>query len=127
MVVGRSKTNEETALPGPEPQRAARRIWHGVINGELMVERHYNRGGRRFLVVQPMPPEGKSDAALTAREREVLSYRAYGQSLKRIGAELKLSIPTIQRALSSALKKLGLSSELELAAVFGAGLRKRRE
>jgi DNA-binding CsgD family transcriptional regulator len=117
----------ETAADPAESHRAARRIWHGMLSGELLVERHFDRGGRRYLMVKPAPGDRSRRDCLSEREREVISYRAYGQSLKRIAGELGVSVPTAQRALASALKKLGLSGELELAAVFGAGLRKKRD
>ncbi|HWZ92272.1 MAG TPA: LuxR C-terminal-related transcriptional regulator [Polyangiaceae bacterium] len=109
-----------------ESRGAARRLWHGVLKGDLVVERHFDRGGRRYLVLQQASRDRSKRDALSPREREVVSYRAYGQSLKLIAGELGVSVPTVQRALVSGLKKLGLSGDLELAAVFGAGLRGSR-
>ena len=90
-----------------------------------MVLRHRDQNGRRYLYVQESNRQGGPRADLTERERLVVSYRAYGQGLKRIAYELGVSVPTVTRCLSRALQKLGLSSDMELPAVFGAGLRNR--
>jgi DNA-binding CsgD family transcriptional regulator len=127
MASGEAKSSETDAGETLESRRAASRVWHGVLKGDLVVERHFDRGGRRYLVLQQASRDRSTQDALSPREREVLSYRAYGQSLKLIAGELGISVPTAQRALVSGLKKLGLSGDLELAAVFGAGLRGGRD
>jgi DNA-binding NarL/FixJ family response regulator len=114
----------------PENARARRlpsaeKLWRDILSGRWIVLRHRDENGRRYLYVQPAEREGHA-ASLTERERLVVSYRAYGQGLKRIAYELGVSVPTVTRCLSRALQKLGLSSDMELPAVFGAGLRNPR-
>jgi DNA-binding CsgD family transcriptional regulator len=105
-----------------DSRTAAKNVWHGIVEGRLVIEKHFDKGGRRHLVVRPAAGDG-AERALTERERQVVAYRAYGQTMKRIALELGLSVPTVARTLGSALGKLGLASDVELPAVFGAGLR----
>jgi DNA-binding NarL/FixJ family response regulator len=99
-------------------------VWRDLIAGRLVVLGHCDEGGRRYVQIRA---RSKADASmrLTERERAVVGYRAYGQGLKRIAAEIGVSVPTVARCLSSALDKLQLRSDIELPAVFGAGLRLR--
>ncbi len=107
------------------PAMAAERIWRDMVAGRLVVQRHEDENGRRYLYLQPAP-QGAPAVALTERERLVVSYRAYGQSLKRIAFELGVSVPTVTRLLAGARRKLGLHSDLQLPAVFGSALRARK-
>ena len=100
----------------------ARQLWHGIVEGRLAVARQYDEAGRRYLVVQPVDTSKTHAERLTPRERKVVGFRAHGYALKRISLELGVSVPTVSRALTAALNKLGLSSDLELAAIFGGGL-----
>ena len=100
------------------------KLWQDIASGRLVVVRHRDDSGRRYLYVQA--PRDRRDADdLSEREHQVVSHRVDGQGLKRIAVELGVSVPTITRCLARALRKLGLSSEMELPAVFGAGLRDR--
>ncbi len=51
---------------------------------------------------------------LTEREREVMRLIARGYSYKEVGAELYISIKTVETHMSSVLRKLQLSSRHEL-------------
>lgn len=118
-------------VPDGAPSRAPRlpsadALWRDILSGRWIVLRHRDESGRRYLYVQESKQQGQGAGLLTKRERLVVSYRAYGQGLKRIAYELGVSVPTVTRCLSRALGKLGLSSDMELPAVFGAGLRDAR-
>jgi len=52
---------------------------------------------------------------LTEREREVMRLIARGYSYKEVGAELFISIKTVETHMSSVLRKLQLSSRHELS------------
>jgi DNA-binding NarL/FixJ family response regulator len=114
--------------PRSEPRKArapsGEKLWQDIASGRLVVVRHQDENGRRYLHVQA--PRDRRDAdALSEREHQVVSHRVDGQGLKRIAAELGVSVPTVTRCLARALRKLGLRSEMDLPAVFGAGLRDR--
>jgi DNA-binding CsgD family transcriptional regulator len=119
---GRDKSSRSALEPAE-----ATRLWRGVASGRMSVKQHYDEGGRRYLVLEEVADnrDRKGGEQLSERERQVIGYRAYGQSVKRIAGELGVSQPTVVRALASARKKLGLASDLELPAIFAAGLRRR--
>lgn len=104
---------------------SADEVWRDIVAGRLVVLRHRDADGRRYLYVQlAARPPGEAEL-LTERERLVVGYRACGQGLKRIALELGVSVPTITRCLARALNKLGLKNDMQLPAVFGVGLRDR--
>lgn len=109
---------------GTRRRVTAQKVWRDLIAGRLAVVKLHDEGGRRYLHVQA---RDTSDArsVLTKRELQVIRYRAYGQGLKLIAFELGVSVPTVARCLASALGKLKLESDMELTAVFGAGMRPR--
>ena len=56
-------------------------------------------------------------AALTDREREVLALVAEGWTNKRVGEHLFISPKTVSVHMSNAMRKLGVDSRAEAAAV----------
>lgn len=57
---------------------------------------------------------GENKQQLTDRESEVLRLIALGYSNKEIGASLDLSVKTIEAHKSNALRKLGISSRIDI-------------
>jgi len=78
----------------------------------------YDRGGRRYLVLG----QKSREPAITDRQRLVIGYRAYCQTLATIADELDVSVPTVANELALALGKIGLTYDTELPVVFGMGL-----
>jgi ATP/maltotriose-dependent transcriptional regulator MalT len=69
--------------------------------------------------------EGGGLAVLTPREREVAALVAEGRTNRQIGAQLHLSEKTIEKHVSSAMAKLGVSSRTGIARLVereGSGL-----
>jgi DNA-binding NarL/FixJ family response regulator len=79
----------------------------------------YDRAGRRYVVLRRA---GKSPL-VTERQRLVIGYRAYCQTLATIASELDVSVPTIANELAVALHNLGLAYDTELPRIFGMGLK----
>jgi DNA-binding NarL/FixJ family response regulator len=79
----------------------------------------YDRAGRRYLLLR----RAGRHPLVTERQRLVIGYRAYCQTLATIAEELDVSVPTIANELSAALKSLGLACDTELPRVFGMGLK----
>ncbi|GAC1402706.1 MAG: hypothetical protein NVSMB64_02950 [Candidatus Velthaea sp.] len=66
---------------------------------------------RASRLMQPGPdPARAPDAALSSREREVLTLVARGMSNKQIGSSLCLSVWTVNNHVAKILKKLGVDS-----------------
>lgn len=70
-----------------------------------------------FDARRPRPPGTPGDAALTARERQVLSLLGKGRSNRAIGEALGLSPITVRHHVSAIMGKLGASSRTEAVAI----------
>ncbi len=57
---------------------------------------------------------GESKGELTERENEVLRLISFGYSNKEIGGQLDLSVKTIEAHKSNAMRKLGISSRIDI-------------
>jgi DNA-binding NarL/FixJ family response regulator len=79
----------------------------------------YDRAGRRYLVLS----RAARSPLVTERQRLVIGYRAYCQTLATIAGELEVSVPTIANELSAGLRRLGLAYDTELPRIFGMGLK----
>ena len=65
--------------------------------------------------------DGAGLEVLTPRERDVAALVAEGRTNRQIGAQLHLSEKTIEKHVSSAMAKLGVSSRTEIARLVGSG------
>ena len=79
----------------------------------------YDRAGRRYVLLR----RAGARPLVTERQRLVIGYRAYCQTLATIAAELDVSVPTIANELAVALHKIGLAYDTELPRIFGTGLK----
>jgi DNA-binding CsgD family transcriptional regulator len=116
----RSMDRARGSLRGREPDDAVA-AWRALVNGRWSLVDHFDRDGRRYLIARPNAPGTRAHAALTEREREVVSYAALGHANKLIAYELGLPESTVSTELSRAAKKLGARSRLELVRMFAAG------
>jgi len=57
---------------------------------------------------------GENKGELSARESEILKYIAFGFSNKEIAARVDLSIKTIEAHKANAMRKLGISSRIDI-------------
>ncbi len=110
----------DTALhdkTSPGTERTAQQHWRMVTTGGSRIVHWYDRGGRRYVVIQPKP--AGNEPAFTARQCEILARRAAGQALKVAAMELGVSLATVSRELGCVLTKLGLESATDLVQVLG--------
>jgi len=59
-------------------------------------------------------PQSNETEALTSREREVIRLLSEGKSNKEIGAQLNISVKTVETHRSATMRKLGFKSITEL-------------
>lgn len=57
---------------------------------------------------------GENKGEITDREAEVLRLIAFGYSNKEIGAQLDLSVKTVEAHKANAMRKLGISSRIDI-------------
>jgi DNA-binding NarL/FixJ family response regulator len=95
--------------------------WGALVSGRWSLVDHFDHDGRRYVVAKKNDPDvGASRASLTRREQQTLAYAAMGHSNKLIAYELGLATSTVAVHLSSAAKKLGVSSRVTLIEVYRA-------
>ena len=93
--------------------------WRDLGAGKMAIVDFYDRAGRRYVVLRRTGP----DPLVTERQRLVIAYRAYCQTLATIAEALDVSVPTIANELSAGLRQLGLAYDTELPRIFGMGLK----
>jgi DNA-binding CsgD family transcriptional regulator len=97
-----------------DPARATE-AWTALVAGRWSLVDRFERGGRRYLVAMRNEHALPDPRALSPRERAIAHLVVLGKSNKLIGYELGLSESTIATHVAAAMKKLGVSSRVELA------------
>jgi DNA-binding NarL/FixJ family response regulator len=100
-------------LKNVEPSELARAI-RAAHRGEAIIDPSAAARLVQALAHGAAPP-GPVDAALTAREREVLEQIAGGRSNKRIALELGISEKTVKTHVGHLLAKLGVADRTQAA------------
>ena len=80
-------------------------------------EKYISRSVSQQLVAQVIEPSQEGPQSLrwlTQREREILQRLAEGLSAKEIGAELRISVRTVESHRASMMRKLGIHKAAEL-------------
>jgi DNA-binding NarL/FixJ family response regulator len=103
---------------GRQDVDAALSSWEGLVSGRWSLVDRFEADGRRYIVARRNDPSVADPRGLDRREAQVAEYLALGHSEKQIAYALGLSPSAVSRLLHSALRKLGLSSRAELAALF---------
>lgn len=99
--------------------RSATAMWAALIQAKWTVVDRFERDGRRYYVAWRNEPELEA-SALTPREAQIVAACGLGHSNKLIAYELGISESTVARCLTSASKKLGATSRVELVRLAGA-------
>lgn len=92
----------------------ATEAWVALVSGRWSLVDRYERGGRRYLVARRNAHDLPDPRGLTGRERAVVHLAVLGKSNKLIAYELGVSPSTVATYLTSAMRKLGTSSRVEL-------------
>ncbi|HUS29381.1 MAG TPA: helix-turn-helix transcriptional regulator [Kofleriaceae bacterium] len=97
-----------------EDPEAATTMWTALVAGRWSLVDHFESGGRRYIVARRNEHGGPDPRALGARERDVAQLAALGKSNKLIAYELGIAESTVASHLSSAMRKLGVKTRVEL-------------
>ncbi|HEX7664360.1 MAG TPA: LuxR C-terminal-related transcriptional regulator [Polyangiaceae bacterium] len=97
-------------------------IWRTLVDGELTLLDHFERGGKRYIVAVANAAHASSPGigTLRPRERQVVVSAAAGRSNKMIAYELGLAHSTVRVLLARAAQRLGATSRRELVAMVRA-------
>lgn len=110
-----------------DPERALG-LWQGLVAGRWSIVQVIDTDRRRLLVARENGPDTHDDLRLTRRERQIVRLIGGGQSETLTAYALGLSTSTVRVHLGRALRKLGLGSAAELAAiVFHLGAARGRD
>lgn len=94
-------------------------VWNGLACGSWSLVHQVDCGAERYLLARrsASPP---GDAPLTPRQRQVLECASLGMSNKTISYDLGMSATTVSSHLSSAARRLGVSTRVEALQAFRA-------
>ena len=85
-----------------------------VAAGDAYLDASLTRKVMGGYVSRASSQRGESKGELTDRESEVLRLISFGYSNKEIGGQLDLSVKTIEAHKSNAMRKLGISSRIDI-------------
>lgn len=97
-----------------EDPELATEAWTALVSGRWSLVDRYEHGGRRYIVARRNELAVADPRALTRRERIVVQLTVLGKTNKLIGYELGLASSTVATHVSSAMRKLGVASRVEL-------------
>jgi DNA-binding NarL/FixJ family response regulator len=98
-----------------EDPDAALAAWTALHEGRWALVDSFDHNGRRYVLARPVASAApRSLAVLSDGEREVAVRVARGHADKLIAYELGLAPSTVATRLTSACKKLGVRSRVEL-------------
>lgn len=87
---------------------------HTIASGNAYIDPSLTRKVFGGYVNRSSSLRGEGKGSLTDREEEVLRLISFGYSNKEIGARLDLSVKTIEAHKSNAMRKLGISSRIDI-------------
>ncbi len=101
-------------LVGRSEPEVALETWKALVDGRWSTVDWFDSDSRRFILAIPNPPEVMDPRGLKERERQVVTYAAYGHTNKMIGYRLGLSKSRVSMLLRSAMRKMGLKNRAQL-------------
>jgi DNA-binding NarL/FixJ family response regulator len=104
-------------LRADDPERALG-LWKGLVDARWSLIDRFDTDGRRYLIAVRNDPSVPHPGMLTERERQVVALAAFGRANKAIAYELGLSLGVIGAYLTSAMRKLNVSSRVELVRLY---------
>lgn len=92
-------------------------LWPALLGGRYTVIDRFDGSGARYVVAHQNPATAADLARLSGRERQVVEGVAAGKLEKALAIDLGVSESHISKVLHRALRRLGLSSAIDLALV----------
>jgi len=89
-------------------------LWEGLVQGRSEVIDWFDSDGRRFIIARLRSETRGGSRGLTDRERQVALRAARGESSKLTGYRLGISPSRVSALLKAAMRKLGVSSKVQL-------------
>ena len=90
-------------------------VWWALLNGRWSFVDWFDTDGRRFVLAHPNAPNVGDPRGLTEREAQVVAFAALGETGKLISYRIGVSVTMVSRALRSAMHKLGVKTQAQLA------------
>ncbi|MGD8317995.1 MAG: helix-turn-helix transcriptional regulator [Myxococcales bacterium] len=97
----------------------ALQTWWALMHGRWSMVDWFDSDGRRFVLGVPNPPDLGDPRGLTERELQVATYAALGETGKLIGYRLGIAKGAVSRELHTAMHKLGVKTQPQLAKKMG--------
>lgn len=113
LLASRVRRIERSRLRKNRTDPEALALWRALVDGRVSVVERTDGSQRHYLVVENAPTT-QPLRALTPGEIDVVSYAARGLSSKLVAYALGISTPTVSAWLSSAARKIGLATRVEL-------------
>jgi len=91
------------------------RVWWALLNGRWSFVDWFDTDGRRFVLAHPNAPNIGDPRGLSEREAQVAAFASLGETGKLISYRIGVSESSVSRALGSAMRKLGVKTQAQLA------------
>src|SRR5690606_6591183 len=89
-----------------------------LVAGRWSLVDRFESDGRRFFIARRNDPAVGGPSELTKRERQVVGYAAQGHTNDHIAYTLGLAPSTVSTHLRRAMRRLGVRTPADLAALF---------
>lgn len=94
--------------------------WTALVEARWSLTDHFELDGRRLLVARKNAADTAELRGLSERERQVVGYCGLGHSQKLIAYELGLSESSVRTLERRAMRKLNVSTRVELVALLAS-------
>lgn len=95
-------------------------VWQGLVDGSWSLVEQLDVDGKRFILAHRNAEQVTDPRGLTDKECRVAQLAARGYSNKLVAYHLGISESTVATHLTAALRKLQVSSRVELVRLLGA-------
>lgn len=94
-------------------------VWEGLVDGRWSLVERFDVDGRRFILAHKNPEEVVDPRGLSSLEARVTALAARGYSDKLVAYHLGIAEGTVASHLARAMRKLGITSRVELLRALG--------